>query len=173
MFTVCNIAQTFFITNKMARERDISALSDEEYEILLRKILGRYNTPVIERTMIEKKVLRKYYRLVKGGKELHVGPSGKSIYIDGRLLIRNEEMGKAIKSISKESKNPGIRKLTDRIQSRFVGCSRKKVITEKLQDKSLKVSINKFTFEILQDIFVTCAADRDYAKRHQAKRILA
>ena len=75
----------------------------------------------------------------------------------GRELIKNEDMGKAINSISKESKNPGIRKLTDRIQSRFAGCSRKKVIAEKLQDKSLKVSINKFTFEILQVLFVNCA----------------
>ena len=107
--------------------------------ILLRKILGRFNTPVRERTLVEKNVLRKYYRLVKGGREFHVGSSGKSIYIDGRLLIRNEEMGKAINSISKESKNPGIRKLTDRIQSRFAGCSRKKVIAEKLQDKSLSI----------------------------------
>ena len=139
-----NITQINFITNKMARERDISALSEEEYAILLRKLLGRFNTPVRERTSVEKNVLRKYYRLVKGRRELHVGSSGKSIYIDGKLLIRIEEMAKAINSVSKESKNPGIRKLTDRIQSRFAGCSRKKVIAEKLQDKSLKVSTYKF-----------------------------
>ena len=139
-----NITQINFITNKMARERDISALSEEEYTILLRKLLGRFNTPVRERTLVEKNVLRKYYRLVKGGRELHVGSSGKSIYIYGKLSIRNEEMAKAIKSVSKESKNPGIRKLTDRVQSRFAGCSRKKVIAEKLQDKSLKVSTYKF-----------------------------
>ena len=51
----------------MARERDISALSEEEYEILLRKILGRFNTPVLKRTLVKEKVLRKYYRLTKGG----------------------------------------------------------------------------------------------------------
>jgi len=39
-----NITQINFITNKMARERDISALSEEEYAILLRKLLGRFNT---------------------------------------------------------------------------------------------------------------------------------
>ena len=44
-----NITQINFITNKMARERDISALSEEEYAILLRKLLGRFNTPVRER----------------------------------------------------------------------------------------------------------------------------
>ena len=38
----------------MVKERDISALSVEEYEILLRKILGRFNTPVRERTLVEK-----------------------------------------------------------------------------------------------------------------------
>ena len=60
--------------------------------------------PVRVRTLVEKNVLRKYYRLVKGGREMHMGSSGKSIYIyiDGRLLIRNEEMGKAINSISKK-----------------------------------------------------------------------
>ena len=76
-----NITQINFITNKMARERDISALSEEEYAILLRKLLGRFNTPVRERTLVEKNVLRKYYRFVKGGRELHVGSSGKSLYI--------------------------------------------------------------------------------------------
>ena len=38
----------------MAKERDISALSEEEYAILLRKLLGRFNTPVRERTLVEK-----------------------------------------------------------------------------------------------------------------------
>ena len=129
----------------MVKERDISALSEEEYAILIQKILGKFTTPVAERALIEKSVLRKYYRLVKA-KDIHVGPSGKSIYINGRLLLRNEEMGKAIKSVSKQSKGAGVRKVTDRIQSRFAGCSRKKVIAKKLQDKSLEVckSINLF-----------------------------
>ena len=39
---------------------------------------------------------------------------------------------------------PGIRKLTDRIQPWFVGCSRKKVTAEKLRDKSFKVSSLKY-----------------------------
>ena len=60
-----NITQNNFITNEMARERDISALSEEEYEIMLRKILGRFNTLVRERTLVEKNVLRKYYRQEK------------------------------------------------------------------------------------------------------------
>ena len=137
----------------MAKERDISSLSEEEYDILIRKILGRFNTPVSERTLVEKKILRKYNRLVKGEKELRVGPSGKSIYVDGKLLVRNEEVAKAINSISKESKNPGIRKLTERIQSRFAGCSRKKVIAKKLEDKSLKVFIYSLsTLEIFHDL---------------------
>ena len=46
-----------------------------------------------------------------------IGRSGKAIYRSGRLSIRNEDIEKAINSISKESNNPGIRKLTDSIQS--------------------------------------------------------
>ena len=49
-----NITQVNFISNKMAKERDISALSEEVYAILLRKLLGRFNTSVRERTLVEK-----------------------------------------------------------------------------------------------------------------------
>ena len=64
------------------------------YDTLIRKLTGRFTTPVTMPTLLEKKPLR------------------KSTCIDRKLLIRNVDIGKA-NPISKESTNPGIRKLTE------------------------------------------------------------
>ena len=44
------------------RNRDFNPLSDDEYDLLLRKVTGRYDTPVAERSSADNRLLRKYYR---------------------------------------------------------------------------------------------------------------
>ena len=119
--------------------RNLKALSDEEYDLMIRKITGRYNIPVAERSVKETRLLRKYYRWICLGNDLSVGPSGKTIYINGKQLVRKEEIERTIKLSEKESKNSGIRKLTGRIQNRYIGCSEKNVATSKSNSKSLQV----------------------------------
>ena len=65
------------------RERNIVALTEEEYDIMVRKIAGQYNKGMADRTLIEKSTIRKYYRWLKQGKHVYLGPSGKTIYIRG------------------------------------------------------------------------------------------
>ena len=57
-----------------SRNQALSSLTDEEYEILLRKILGIFDAPVSDRTTVGKSILRKYCRWKKEGRELHIGP---------------------------------------------------------------------------------------------------
>ena len=90
---------------------------------MLRKITGRYDTPVAERSSADNRLLRKYYRWIKQGKDISVGPSCKTVYIDGKKLTRKEEIERAIKMAEKESKGSGARKVTGRIKARFIGCS--------------------------------------------------
>ena len=56
----------FFLLNLIVpvlsvRNRNIKALSDEEYDLMIRKITGTYNIPVAERNVKETRLLRKYY----------------------------------------------------------------------------------------------------------------
>ena len=72
------------VTVISVRNRNINALSDEEYELMIRKITGSYNIPVAERSIKETRLLRKYYRWLSEGNDLSVGLSGKTIYINGK-----------------------------------------------------------------------------------------
>ena len=106
---------------------------------MIQKVTGSYNVPVADRSTEENRLIRKYYRWISQGKDLSVGSSGKTIYIDGKQLLRTEEKERAIKGAEKESKNSGSRKLTGRIKSRFVGCSEKNVVASKSNSRSVKV----------------------------------
>ena len=85
------------------RNRDYNALSDAEHDIHIRKITGSYGTAVTERSSIDVRILPKYYRWIKQGKDISVGPSCKTIYIDGKQLMRKEETERAIKMLEKET----------------------------------------------------------------------
>ena len=62
-------------TFSFVRDRDTNALSDQEYDIMIRKIIGSSNKPVADRTKDETVVIRKYYRWVRQGHDVSVGPS--------------------------------------------------------------------------------------------------
>ena len=66
------------------REGNIIALSDEEYDVMLKKIVGEFTKPVNERNKLERKMIRKYYRWLREGKDVSIGPSGKTMYVDGK-----------------------------------------------------------------------------------------
>ena len=120
-----------------ARNRDFNALSDEEYDLLLRKITGRYDTPVIaERSSAD---IRKDYRWINQGKDISVSPSCKTVYIDGKKLMRKEEIERAIKMAEKESKGSGACKVTGRIKARFIGCSEANAVSSKSSRTNSKV----------------------------------
>ena len=95
------------VTVVSVRNRNINALSDEEYDIMIRKITGAYDTPVAERSSKEMRLLRKYYRWISHGKDLTVGPSGKTIYVDGKQLARRKEIERTIQNAEKVTKNSG------------------------------------------------------------------
>lgn len=99
------------ITN-CSRELSLSPLSDEEYAILLNKLLGRFDTAVTDRSTLEKAVLRKFYRWIKAGRELTVGSSGTNIYVDGKKLLRKSDVKRIIKRMEKSTKQSG-RKILD------------------------------------------------------------
>ena len=104
---VCNV---FFLYVLCAREQSYSALTEEEYEIMVWKIRGVFNTPVNERDSIEKSVLRKYYRWRKEGRAIIIGASEKTIYVDGRKLMKINDRDIAIKEMEKNSKDSGVKK---------------------------------------------------------------
>ena len=122
---------------KGSREHWLCSLSDEEYNILLNKVLNRFDTAVVDRSTVEKAVLRKYYRWVKAGRQLPVGPSGKNIYIDGKKVMRKSEIKQIVKKMEKNTKGSGSRKLAQRIKSRYIGCTERHVTT--ITANSLKV----------------------------------
>ena len=74
---------------------------------MLKKVIGNFKTPVAERSTVERTINRKYYRWLKEGKVLSVGNSGKHIYIDGKRLLRKNEMKKAVEKVIKDGKNHG------------------------------------------------------------------
>ena len=80
-----------------------------------------------ERTNLEKAVLRKYKRWKKDGQNIFLGSSEKTIYVDGKKILRNKERDNMINHIEKAAKDPGVRKLTDRIKTRFIGCLEKQL----------------------------------------------
>lgn len=49
-------------------ERTVKALTEEEYDILVRIITNCFETPVVDRTALQKPVIRKYQRWIKQGK---------------------------------------------------------------------------------------------------------
>ena len=138
-----------FCANFLYATRNINAISNNEYEILLKKINGEFNIPVKERIAEMNLIIRKYYRWLDQGKDVRVGPSGRTIYVEGLQLIRKNEIDQAIKGLEKETKNSGVRKLTDRIKQRFVGCTEKNVASAKDRSKSIKVSNIFILFQIV------------------------
>ena len=118
-------------------------LTDEEYNIMLRKIMGQSSIPVIEKTKVDRKVERKYYRWLKQGRSLTVGPSLKTIYIDGKKLIRKEELRKLVEVEMKRVKNSGNRKLTGRIKERVISCSHEEVKMIKKESRNLKLRFHR------------------------------
>ena len=123
----------------MVRNRGLKALSDFEYDIIIRKIIGTYNTAVSERSKEEKVVLRKYYRWIENGCDVRVGSSGKTIYVDDKQLLRESETERIIKRAENESKSSGSRKLAGRVNARYVGCTESSIIKSKANSKSLQV----------------------------------
>ena len=105
------------------RENTVSSLTDEEYNILLNKIINNFDTPVAERSTTEKAVLRKYYRWIKAGKQITIGASFKNIYVDGKRLMRKSELKEIVTRMEKCTKQSGVRKITHRINSRYAGWS--------------------------------------------------
>ena len=95
----------------------VSALADNEYEIMLKKVTGQLDSRSDERSVIEKSTIRKFYRWIKGGKTITIGASGKTLYIDGKQLFRKSELTTAIKRVIKDTKDSGSRKLRDRLLS--------------------------------------------------------
>ena len=45
----------------------------------------------------------------------------------GKKILRKKERDNLINHIEKAAKDPGVRKLTDRIKTRFIGCSEKQL----------------------------------------------
>ena len=94
-----------------SRDETLCVLTDEEYDILLRKITGSFDKPVNERTKTENSFLRKFYRWKNEGKDLFVGSSGKSIYVNGKRLMHSSERDTIIKKMHKTTKESGSRKV--------------------------------------------------------------
>ena len=69
------IVSCFFLLKCVlsARQSNVAALSDEEYNVMIKKITGVFNKPSHERTNLEKSVIRKFYRWIKEGKQTTVG----------------------------------------------------------------------------------------------------
>ena len=117
------------------RNRGIKALTDYEYDIIIRQVIGTYDTKVSERTKEEKVVLRKYYRWVENGMAITVGASGKTIYVNNKQLLREGEKESVIKRAEKDSKSSGSRKMAGRVNAKYVGLTEKHIIQSKAKSK--------------------------------------
>ena len=78
------IAAVIMLSNGTANQREIRPIEEQEYDILLRKILGQFDTPVSSISKKKQFIIQKYYRWVRNGRDIRVGSSGKTIYIDGK-----------------------------------------------------------------------------------------
>ena len=67
-----------FESIKPASNGHITALTDEQYDIMIRKVRGEFDKPLGDRNSVEKNVIRKYYRWLSQGKDIYIGPSGKN-----------------------------------------------------------------------------------------------
>ena len=94
-------------------------IEDDEYELLINWLKDENQLSMAARTRKDKNSIRKFYRWLKSGKDLRVGPSGKVVYIDGRRLLR-KEVEEAIKVIDKTTKFSGARKAVNRLNERVV-----------------------------------------------------
>ena len=74
------------------RNRDINALSDQEYDIMVRKILGSFDKPVTDRTNLDTVVIRKYYRWMRQGHDVTVGAGGRTMSFKAKFVLFNVKM---------------------------------------------------------------------------------
>ena len=88
-------------SNKKRKRKDVLNLDNDEYNIMLNEIKGNFNVPVSERTKVERTTCRINYRWMKEGKTLTIGNTGQSIYIDGKRLLRKDEMKLVVKKMEK------------------------------------------------------------------------
>ena len=139
-FLVSALILTITFASK-TRNRGIKALTDYEYDVIVKKVTGTYDTKVSERTREEKVVLRKYYRWIEKGMEVTVGPSGRTIYVNNKQVLRTGEVDKIIYKADKESKSSGSRKLAGRVNVKYLGLTEKNIIQLKVKSKSLQVRI--------------------------------
>ena len=118
----------------------MKALDDEEYELLLRWLRGEFDTQCNNRTTKEKTALRKFYRWMKEH-ELKVGVSGRTVYIDGKRLLRSNEIETEIRRADKDTKSSGSRKVKSRLDSSVIGVAESQIIESRSKRVDLKVGI--------------------------------
>ena len=94
-----------------SNNKNVLALDNNEYNIMLKEIKGNFNVPVSERTKVERTTCRNNYRWMKEGKTLTIGNTGLSIYIDGKRLLRKDEMRLVVKKAIKDGKTLDVGKL--------------------------------------------------------------
>ena len=70
------------------REGNIIALSGRRIWRNVKKTVGEFTKPLNERNKLELKTIRKYYRWLREGKNISIEASGKTIYVDGKKLMR-------------------------------------------------------------------------------------
>ena len=60
---------------------------------MLKKIVGEFTKPLDERNKLELKMKQKYSRWLREGKDISIGAT---IYVDGKQLMRKDDIGRAV-----------------------------------------------------------------------------
>ena len=92
-----------FLTQKsitcVRKENDL-ALDDDEYDVMLKKVIGNFKIPVAERSTVE--------RTITDGLRKEKCCQLEIMDIDGKILLRENEMKKAVEKVIKDGNNPMI-----------------------------------------------------------------
>ena len=84
------------------------AVSQEEYEILVNLVKGEFNTTVKERTRLQKNAIIRFWRVKLKYKVDNFTQT--ILFYNGKRVLKNNEVKKAVKEAFDKSKSAGTRR---------------------------------------------------------------
>ena len=118
------------------------AVSQEEYEILVNLVKGEFNTTVKERTRLQKNAIIRFWRVKLKYKVDNFTQT--ILFYNGKRVLKNNEVKKAVKEAFDKSKSAGYKKIKTRVAASSTGLSNKKILEITKRDIQYKHFSVKF-----------------------------
>lgn len=108
------------------KNRQISAMENDVYDIILNLCRGTFHVPVNQRTAIQKATLVRFWRN-KDRYTVKKVDGAEKLLFDGKAVVKKSELKQLVIKEFKHSKGIGSRKLKHKLKQRFHGVSEARV----------------------------------------------